>query len=225
MQKIQALLLPHQDEKYAQFQRKLIPNIPPETVIGVRTPVLRSLTKEISKSDLCPTFLQERPHSFFEENQLHGFILSGLKDFDQCLGLLEEFLPAIDNWATCDQTSPKVFKKHRAELLPHVCRWLSSDHPYTVRFAMNMLMQHYLEEDFSPEYPAMVSALHSQDYYVRMGMAWYMATALAKQWEATITYIESGKLDPWVHNKTIQKAIESYRITPEQKQYLRGCKR
>jgi 3-methyladenine DNA glycosylase AlkD len=225
MKEIQALLLPHREESYAQFQRKLLPTLPPETIWGVRTPVLRSLAKQIAQENECAAFLQECPHVLFEERQLHGFILSGVKDFDQCLTLLEAFLPTIDNWATCDQTSPKVFRAHSAELLPFIRRWLASPHPYTVRFGVNMLMQHYLDANFSPEYPAWVAGIQTEDYYVRMGMAWYMATALAKQWDAVVPYIEQGVLDKWVHNKTIQKAVESYRLTPAQKTYLKAFRR
>jgi 3-methyladenine DNA glycosylase AlkD len=216
------LLWENKDETYGQFQRKLLPTIPPETVIGVRTPVLRRLAKELEKDSASEAFLQELPHQYFEENQLHGFVISGRKDFGKCIRELEQFLPYMDNWATCDQTSPKVFRKHRAELLPYIKNWLHSGHTYTVRFAIGMLMQHYLDEDFLPEYPAMVAAVSSGEYYVQMEIAWYFATALAKQWDAVIPYIEEKKLANSVYNKTIQKAVESYRITQAQKDYLRG---
>ncbi|MGN0494868.1 MAG: DNA alkylation repair protein [Lachnospiraceae bacterium] len=225
MKEITDLLMELKDEEYANFHRKLIPNILPEKVIGVRTPALRKLAKQISRESYCRDFLKELPHSYYDENQLHGFIISEIKDFDACMEELEKFLPFIDNWATCDQTSPKIFKKRKEDLLPYIRKWLDSEHTYTIRFGIGMLMQHFLDEDFLPEYPAMVSGIQSEEYYVNMEIAWYMATALAKQWDATIPYIEQGKMDVWVHNKTIQKARESYRITQEQKEYLKGLKR
>jgi 3-methyladenine DNA glycosylase AlkD len=224
LQEIQDLLNGNRDEGYAQFQRKLIPNIAPETVLGVRTPVLRKLAKQIAKEDVCKAFLEELPHRFFEENQLHGFLISDMRDYDACIRELEKFLPYMDNWATCDQTSPAVFAKHRKELLAQIQRWLNSDHPYTVRFGIGMLMRHYLDEDFQPEYLTWVTQIKSEEYYVNMEIAWYLATALAKQWNAAISCLESKKMEKWVHNKTIRKAIESYRITDEQKAYLRSLK-
>lgn len=221
MQKITIMLNENKDEQYAQFQRKLIPGIAPETIIGVRTPILRKLAKQIAKEDWCKTFLEECPHELFEENQLHGFMISDMKNFELCIRELENFLPYINNWATCDQTSPKIFRKHKDELLPYIRKWLGSEHTYTVRFAIGMLMQHYLNDDFKPEYLAMVAGIRSEEYYVNMEIAWYMATALTKQWDAAILYIETKKMDKWVHNKTIQKAIESYRITDAQKKHLR----
>lgn len=224
MREIQILLSENKDEKYAQFQRKLIPGIAPETIIGVRTPMLRKIAKRLVKEDLGAAFLEECPHGLFEENQLHGFIISDMKDFEHCISELERFLPYINNWATCDQTSPKVFKEHKDELLPYIRKWIGSEHTYTVRFAIGMLMQHYLEEDFKPEYLAMVSGIKSEEYYINMEIAWYMATALTKQWDAAIPYIETKKMDKWVHNKTIQKAIESLQITDVRKNYLRTCR-
>lgn len=225
MKEITDLLFELKDEEYASFHRKLIPNIAPEKVIGVRTPALRKLAKQISRESYCRDFLKELPHSYYDENQLHGFIISEIKDFDVCMEELEAFLPFIDNWATCDQTSPKIFKKRKEDLLPYIYKWLDSDHTYTIRFGIGMLMQHFLDESFKPEYLDMVSGIQSEAYYVNMEIAWYMATALAKQWNATLPYIEQGKMDVWVHNKTIQKARESYRITKEQKEYLKGFKR
>lgn len=221
MQEITIMLNENKDGQYAQFQRKLIPGIAPKTIIGVRTPILRKLAKQIAKEDYCKTFLEECPHELFEENQLHGFMISDMKNFELCIRELEKFLPYINNWATCDQTSPKIFKKHKDELLPYIRKWLGSEHTYTVRFAIGMLMQYYLEDDFKPEYLAMVAGIKSEEYYINMEIAWYMATALTKQWDAAILYIETKKMDKWVHNKTIQKAIESYRITDEQKKHLR----
>lgn len=225
MDYITDLLRENSDEQYAEFQSRLIPTVSADTIIGVRTPVLRKLTKDLKKDARSADFLRELPHKYFDENQLHGFLISEIKDFGECVAELERFLPNIDNWATCDQTSPKCFKKHKAELLPFIKKWLKSEHVYTVRFAIGMLMQHYLDEDFKPEYAELVAGVRSEEYYINMEIAWYMATALAKQWDAVIPYLEQSKLDTWTHNRTIQKARESYRITPEQKEYLKGLKR
>jgi 3-methyladenine DNA glycosylase AlkD len=213
-----------QDNKYAEFQRKLKPTLKPETIIGVRTPALKIMAKQINKSDYRNEFLAELPHTYFEENQLHGFIISEITDFDNCIYELEKFLPYIDNWATCDQTSPKILKKHKEELLPYIYKWLKSDHVYTVRFAIGMLMQHFLDDDFKEEYIDKVTSIKSEEYYINMEIAWYMSTALAKQWTATIPYLENNIMDKWVHNRTIQKARESYRIIDEQKEYLKTLK-
>jgi 3-methyladenine DNA glycosylase AlkD len=214
----------NQDNKYAEFQRKLQPTLKPETIIGVRTPALRIMAKQINKSDYRNEFLAELPHIYFEENQLHGFIISEITDFENCIYELEKFLPYIDNWATCDQTSPKIFKKHKEELLTYIYKWLKSEHIYTVRFAIGMLMQLFLDDDFKVEYIDKVTSIKSEEYYINMEIAWYMATALAKQWNATIPYLENNIMDKWVHNRTIQKARESYRITDEQKEYLKTLK-
>ena len=225
MKEIIELLTASRDEGYAEFQRKLIPNIPPNSLIGVRTPALRKMAREVAKSDLCGLFLAELPHAYFDENQLHAFIISQMKDFGGCVAALEEFLPFIDNWATCDQTSPTVFKKHAEELLPLIQKWLCSEQVYTKRFAIGMLMQHFLDERFEPRFLEMVTSIRSEEYYVNMEIAWYMATALAKQWEAAVPFIENGVMDKWTHNRTIQKARESYRITDEQKEYLKQLKK
>ena len=217
-----------QDKKYRDFQAKLIPTVDPETVIGVRTPQMRKLAKRLYKEtdpEELEVFLNEMPHKYFDENQLHAFLISEEKDYDRCVAQVNDFLPYIDNWATCDQLSPKVFKKHRGELLSQIREWISSDRTYTIRFGIGMLMQHYLDEDFEPSYPEMVAQVRSEEYYVNMMIAWYFATALAKQYETAVTYIEEQKLDVWTHNKAIQKARESYRITPEQKEYLKTLKR
>lgn len=224
MKEIYEQLCLQRDEKYAQFHRGLVPNVEADYIIGVRTPILRKFAKELSKSPACNEFLNELPHDYFEENQLQAFVISEMKDFDYCMERLEQFLPYINNWATCDQTSPKIFKKNKDLLLPSIYRWIDSEHTYTIRFAIGMLMQHFLEEDFKEEYVELVSSVQSDEYYVNMEIAWYMATALAKQWDATIPYIEEKKMGRFVHNKTIQKARESYRITPEQKEYLKGLK-
>lgn len=218
---IQDKLYALQDTKYRDFQGKLIPTIDPKTIIGVRTPDLRTLAKELAKKEDIGTFLDALPHTYFDENQLHAFILSELKDYGQCIERIKEFLPYIDNWATCDQLSPKAFKKHKTELLKEIKNWLKSDKTYTVRFAVGMLMQHYLDDDFNSAFPKLVAAIKSDEYYINMMRAWYFATALAKQYDAIIPYIEQKKLDPWTHNKAIQKAVESYRIKAEQKEYLK----
>lgn len=218
MDDLRGELLVRQDLKYKAFQEKLIPNIDPGTIIGVRTPELRQLAKEMGEG---VAFKRALPHRYFEENQLHAFLLEGVKDFQKAIAEVEDFLPYVDNWATCDQLRPRCFKKHRRELLPHIRRWLDSDHVYTIRFGMGMLMCHYLEESFTPEFPELVASVRHDDYYVKMMAAWYFATALAKQYDAVLAYITGYRLESWTHNKTIQKAVESYRITPEQKEFLK----
>ena len=212
------------EEAYGQFQTKLIPTINPDSVIGVRTPELRKLAKTFAKREDCIEFLKQLPHTFFEENQLHSFIVSLNKDFDSCVLQVEEFLPYIDNWATCDQLSPQIFKKEKEKLLPYIDKWLHSEHTYTIRFGIGMLMAHFLDEHFQESYAQRVLEIQSEEYYINMMRAWYFATALAKQYECILPIMEEKKLDVWTHNKTIQKAIESYRITEEQKIYLRTLK-
>ena len=213
-----------QDIKYRDFQGKLIPTVKLDTIIGVRTPELRNLAKKLVKEDYS-SFINELPHKYFDENQLHAFIISELKDYDECITYINKFLPYVDNWATCDQMSPKVFKKHHDELLEQIKLWIKSKEEYTIRFGIGMLMSHYLDDDFKPEYLDMVSNIKSDKYYINMMIAWYFATALTKQYKNAILYIENNKLDIWTHNKAISKAIESYRITDEQKEYLRTLKR
>ncbi|MBR0396714.1 MAG: DUF4298 domain-containing protein [Eubacterium sp.] len=213
------------DRKYGAFQAKLIPNIDPETIIGVRTPALRAMAKRLKKDYNTAVYLRDLPHRYFEENQLHAFIISEEKDFDRCMECLEAFLPYVDNWATCDQLSPGILRKHTVELLPFIRKWIRSEETYTIRFGIGMLMKHYLDAYFDPEYPALVASVRSEEYYVNMMIAWYFATALAKQYEAVISYIEEQKLEIWTHNKAIQKCVESRRISPEQKEYLRGFTR
>lgn len=210
-----------QDKKYRDFQRRLIPNIPPESIIGVRTPELRKLAKEIGEDS---SFLDTLPHEYFEENQLHAFIISGMRDFGECVSRLEKFLPYVDNWATCDQMTVKLFRKHTAELLPYIGRWLNSGRTYTVRFGIGCLMNFYLDSEFREEQPEMVAGVDCGEYYVSMMVAWYFATALAKQYDAVIPYIEERRLDPETHRRTIQKSVESFRISDERKQYLRTLK-
>ena len=213
-----------QDLKYRDLQIQIIPTVKPESIIGVRTPELRKLAKQFSVSEEIGIFLNDLPHAYFDENQLHAFIISGMKNYAECLQALNRFLPFVDNWATCDQMSPRVFRKHRPELLQKIREWIGSPLPYTIRFGIGMLMEHYLEEDFDPAYPEAVASVRSEEYYVNMMIAWYFATALAKQYDAVLPYIENRRLDDWTHNKAIQKAIESYRITPEQKAYLKALK-
>ena len=202
---IRAELYHLQDIKYRDFQSKLIPTVSPDYFIGVRTPELRKLAKQVGRRDDVDSFLAE-------------------KDYTVCLESVDRFLPYIDNWATCDQMSPKVFRKHREELLEPIRRWVESGETYTIRFGIGMLMEHFLDEDFAPEYPEMVAAIRTEEYYVNMMVAWYFATALAKQYEAVLPFLEDHRLDTWTHNKTIRKAVESYRISPEQKEYLRSLK-
>ena len=213
-----------QDIGYRDFNSKLIPTVKKEDMIGVRTPELRKYAKKLLKEEGVEDFLHSLPHKYFDENQLHAFIISEIKDFKFCIDELINFLPYLDNWATCDQLSPKIFKKHRNDLLPHIYEWLKSDKTYTVRFGIGMLMEHFLDEDFKSEYPEMVAAVRSEEYYINMMTAWYFATALAKQYESILPFIEGNKLDTWTHNKSIQKAIESNRINAEQKNYLKGLK-
>lgn len=213
-----------QDKKYRDFQSKLIPTVAIDNVIGVRTPELRKYAKELSKREDIKDFLNVLPHKYFDENQLQAFIVSEIKDFDLCIKEVCSFLPFVDNWATCDQMSPKIFKKHHSELLKYIKEWLSSDKTYVVRFAIGMLMEHFLNEDFDITYPERITKIKSNEYYVNMMIAWYFATALAKQYNLVLPFIENKRLDSWTHNKTIQKAIESNRITDEQKAYLKRLK-
>ena len=213
-----------QDLKYRDMQIRIIPTVEPESVIGVRTPVLRAMAKELLKAGEYKDFLEDLPHKYFEENQLHAFIISGIKDLRECMEELEKFLPYVDNWATCDQMSPKIFKKHREVLFAHIKEWIRSDKTYTVRFGVGMLMEHFLDDDYDSKYPEMIAGLRSEEYYVNMMIAWYFATALAKQYESILPYIEQKRLDDWTHNKAIQKSLESRRIGDEQKLYLKSLK-
>lgn len=221
---IEEHLLSIQDISYRDFHSKLMPTIEKDRIIGIRVPVLRAYAKEVTKNMDVEPFLTDLPHYYYEENNLHAFIIAMTKDFDTCLSQIEAFLPYIDNWATCDMGAPKVFAKQKEKLLPHIERWLQSEHTYTIRFGINMLMRLFLDQDFKVEYAQKVAAVKSEEYYVNMMIAWYFATALAKQYDATIPFLEQPVLEPWTHNKTIQKACESYRITSEQKKYLRTLK-
>ena len=222
--KAQELLFQLQDKSYRDFQSKLIPTIPVETIIGVRIPAIRKLAKEYGKDPESVEFLKQLPHTYYDENILHALLVAEIKDYEACVKEVECFLPYVDNWAVCDIFSPKVFRKNKDKLIDKIREWTASDRPYTCRFGMEMLMSHFLDEDFRVEYLEIPAAVHSEEYYVNMMIAWFYATALAKQWDATIGYIEDQRLDTWTHNKTIQKARESYRITPEQKEYLKTLK-
>ena len=224
IEEIRKRLFKLQDKKYSDFQCRLIPTLESTTIIGVRTPELRRYAKELVKQKDIQNFLSFLPHQYFEENQLHAFIISEIKDNKQCLEELNRFLPFVDNWATCDQLSPKVFKKNRSELIDQIKQWVCSDKTYMVRFGIGMLLEHFLDDDFDSIYLEMVSMISSTEYYIRMMIAWYFATALAKQYTKALPYIEEQRLDIWTHNKTIQKAVESRRITLEQKEYLKCLK-
>ena len=204
---------------------RLLPNVDPEKILGVKTPELKKLAKEIIKQGSGEFFLSLLPHRYFEENQLHAFIISEIKAFDGSIKEVCRFLPYVDNWATCDQMSPKAFRKHQKELLPYIRSWIASDETYAVRFAIKMLMDHYLDDAYDAQYPDLVCSVKSDEYYINMMRAWYFATGLAKQYESFIPYIEENKLDKWTHNKTIQKSVESYRISEEQKAYLKNFRR
>ncbi|MBQ1431775.1 MAG: DNA alkylation repair protein [Ruminococcus sp.] len=221
---IRELLFQTRDEEYGKFQSKLIPEIADNNFIGVRTPELRKIAKTLSKDPNIGDFLNELPHRYFDEDQLHSFIISEIKDMDKCIEEVERFLPYVNNWATCDQLTPKAFKKHKNKLLEKIKVWIASDKTYTVRFAMEMLMTHFLDDEFDISYPEMVAGVKSEEYYIRMMQAWYFATALAKQYEAVLPFITDRKLDKWTHNKAIQKAVESRRISQETKDYLKSLK-
>ena len=222
---IQKTLFSMQDKKYAAFQAKLTPNLTLEDFIGVRTPDLKKFAKQLYKEGDYQEFLNDLPHKYFDENQLHAFIIAEIKDYDTCIKEVNNFLPYVNNWATCDQLSPKSFKKNKDKLLKEIKVWIKSKETYTVRFAIGNLMRHYLEEDYDVKYPEMVSKVKSDEYYINMMIAWYFATALAKQYDSVLTYVTDNKLDVWTHNKTIQKAVESDRITSQQKDYLKSFKR
>ena len=223
-ERIRERLFAMRDAEYQAFQSKLIPTLPPERVIGVRTPALRRYARELAGTSEAAAFLAAVPHRYYEENNLHGLLLERERDFAAALAGVEAFLPYVDNWATCDLFSPPVFARHTGELLAPVRRWMQSERTYTVRYGLGMLMRHYLDGAFRPEYLAWAGAVRSEEYYVRMMIAWYFATALAKQPEAAWPWLAEPRLDPWVRAKAVQKALESRRITPEQKQELRALR-
>ena len=222
-------LLAVQDTEYRDFQSKLVPNISKDVMIGVRTPGMRKIAKEVfgggmTMSAEAAAFLGELPHKFYEENMIHFFLVAMIKDFDGCIAELEKFLPFIDCWPVCDQSSPKAFKKNHERLLPFIKKWIDSEHVYTARFGMRMLMNEFLDGDFKPEYLEWVAEKRGDDYYLKMMVAWFFATALAKQYDASVPFIKNRRLDQWTHNKAIQKALESFRVSDEHKEYLRGLK-
>ena len=217
-------LLEFKDDKYRDFQSALVPNISKDTILGVRTPDMRNIAKAVFGTDEGKKFLKKLPHKYYEENLVHFFMIAMIKDFDECVKETERFLPYIDCWPVCDQSSPKVFKKNHEKLLPLVKKWIDSDHVYTSRFGMRMLMNEYLGDDFKCEYLTWVSSKKGEDYYLKMMVAWYFATALAKQYDATIHVFEKHELDEWCHKKAIQKAIESFRVSDEHKEYLKSLK-
>ena len=225
MTEIQRQLFALRDQAYKDFHKKLIPTIDSNRIIGVRTPVLRSMAKRCAGQPEMQAFLHALPHTYYEENNLHAFLLEQIKDYPTLLAELHAFLPYIDNWATCDGLRAKCVKKHLAEFLREIRTWLSSERIYTIRFGLNMLLSFYLDDAFEPEYLLWAAQVQSEEYYVQMMQAWYFATALAKQWDSTIGYLQTDRLNLWVHNKTIQKAIESRRVTDQHKQYLRTLKR
>lgn len=208
------------DVKYADFQAKLTPTVDRDSFIGVRVPDVRKLAKEIYKEGQYTDFIKDLPHKYYDENMLHGLIISEFKDFEACIAEVDRFLPYVDNWAVCDIMSPKCFKKNKERLIIKINEWAESSAVYTSRFGIEMLMSHFLDDDFKPEYTEIPAKVRLDDYYSKMMVAWFFATALAKQWDAVIPYLESNRLEPWTHNKTIQKAKESYRISDEQKNYL-----
>ena len=224
MEKLQKALFDNQDKEYRVFQQKLMPGIELENIIGVRLPVIRKIAKDNAKTEDAKKFLDLLPHKYYDENQLHGFLINQIKDYDECVKRIDEFLPYVDNWAVCDSINPKMLSKHKEELIKDIKRWVSSKETYTIRHGIHMLMAFFLDSDFKKEYLEIPAKVVSDEYYVNMMIAWFFATALAKKWDATITYIEEKKLPVWVHNKTIQKAIESYRVNEEHKQYLRTLK-
>ena len=225
VERIRQEMFSMQDPGYKAFHCPLMPTVDPDTVIGVRTPALRAMAKRLKKEPEISAFLADLPHRYYEENNLHAFLIEGIADFDGCIAALNRFLPFVDNWATCDMMRPQVLKKEPDRLLREIENWISSTHTYTVRFGIGMLMAHFLDDTFDESYLQMVSMIQSEEYYVNMMIAWYFATALAKQWDAVICHLEESRLPLWVHNKTIQKAVESLRISKERKQYLRSLRR
>ena len=209
------------NEKYRDFQAKLVPTIPKEAILGVKTPDMRKIAKELRGTKEAEAFLAALPHAFLEENLVHFFLIAMIRDFDECAAAVERFLPCVDCWPVCDQSSPKVFAKNHEKLLPLIRKWISSQHVYTVRFGIRMLMNEFLGEDFRPEYLEWVAAVNAEDYYLKMMVAWYFATALAKRYDESVVYIEQRRLEAWTHKKTIQKAVESFRVSDEHKDYLK----
>ncbi|MBQ8766798.1 MAG: DNA alkylation repair protein [Clostridia bacterium] len=221
---VRSRLFEYQDLKYRDFNSKLIPTVNKDRIIGVRTPVLRKLAKEFNKADYKDEFLKALPHKYYEEDNLHAFLIEQIKDFDECIFALDNFLLYIDNWATCDMMTPKVLGKEPEKLYYKIQEWVNSSHTYTVRFSVVTLMKFFMNERLDKKHLNLLLTIKSDEYYINMAIAWYLATALACNWDMVIPYIEKKKFNKWVHNKAIQKAIESYRITPEQKTYLKTLK-
>lgn len=217
-------LIEVKDDAYREFQAKLVPNIPQELILGVRTPEMRRIARMVFESPDREAFLNDLPHRYYEENLIHFFVIAMIRDFDECIRRVEEFLPYVDCWPVSDQATPKSFKKNHQKLLPYIRKWIASEHVYTARFGMRMLMNEYLGEDFREEYLQLVAGKKSDEYYLKMMAAWYFATALAKRYEETVPYFEERRLDEWVHKKAIQKAVESYRVTDEHKEYLKSLR-
>lgn len=224
MKEITDKLMKLKDVKYQEFQSKLVPNIDKNKILGIKTPDLRMLAKEIASSDMKEEFLKELPHQYYDEDLIHFFVISLEKDFNKTIEYVETFLPYVNCWPVSDQATPKAFNKHHQELLPYIKKWIASSHVYTARFGMRILMNEFLDDDFKEEYLELVASKKGEDYYLKMMVAWYFATALCKQYDASIKYIEEHRLDDWVHKKTIQKAIDSFRVTEEHKEYLRSLK-
>jgi len=222
--KVTEKLLALGEPAYRDFLAKLIPTVDPSTIIGIRSPIMRSLTKELTETPDAEAFLAELPHKYYEENTLHGILIERIGSYDRTIEAIDRFLPYVDNWATCDTMSPKIFKKHHAELAGKIPEWIHSDHTYTIRFGVGMRMAHFLEEDYRPDIADEVASIVSDEYYVNMMIAWFFATALAKRYDDILPVIESRRLSVWTHNKTIQKAVESYRITEDQKTYLKSLR-
>ncbi len=217
-------LIEVKDDAYREFQTKLVPNVPPEAILGVRTPEMRKIAKEVFGSPDCEAFLNDLPHRYYEENLIHFFVISMIRDFDACVQAVEAFLPYVDCWPVSDQSTPKVFAKNHQKLLPYIRKWIASEHVYTARFGIRMLMNEFLGEDFREEYQELVAAKKGEDYYLKMMIAWYFATALAKRYDETIPYFEERRLDEWVHKKAIQKALESFRVPDVHKEYLKSLR-
>lgn len=208
-------------EQYRDFQSKLVPNIPKETILGVRTPDMRKIAKEIRGTAEAEEFLSELPHGYYEENLVHFFLIAMIRDFDECVRAVDAFLPYVDCWPVSDQATPRAFRKNHRKLLPYVRKWIASEHVYTARFGLRMLMNEFLGEDFCEEYLALAASRGNGDYYLRMMAAWFFATALAKRYDETVPYIREGKLDEWVRRKAIQKALESFRVSGAHKEELK----
>lgn len=221
---IQKTLFSMQDTGYRKFHAGLMPGVEFEKIIGVRVPDVRKIAKKLDEAE-CRKFIKVLPHRYYEENNLHAFLIERIKEYDRCIEETEKFLPFIDNWATCDSLRPKCFEKNKEKLILKINEWIMSEHEYTVRFAIEMLMVYFLDEDFESRYLEKVASVKSDKYYVNMMIAWFFATALAKQYDSAVNYLREGTLSEWVHNKTIQKAIESYRIPNDKKDYLKKLKR